>query len=374
MKTKVLHVLTNSSWGGAPQALYEIVKGLDKQKFSVSLACGTGDGWEKMKELGVAIVPLRCLKRNISVVNDVRAIFQLYCVMKKGQYDVVHCHSSKAGFLGRIAGKLAGVEKIYFTAHGWSFYNQREYGWAQELMVLLERIAARCSTKIICVSEKTREDAIARRIAKPEKFLVVKNGIDWNVNGDRTHIRTGIGIHDGAIVFGMVGRLAHPKDPLMFLTAAKELNGKYPQVRFVLVGGGPFFKDCADFVKENRLAESVLLLGEKSPEEARQIISSLDVFVLTSRFEGLPLTVIEAMFAGLPIIASNVGGIPELVTDGINGFLIDPRNPTQLIERMEVLARDSGVRCNMGHCGREIAAENFCLDRMIKSYEAIYNQ
>ena len=371
-KVRLLQIVTLSSWGGAPQVVYDLIKSANRDRFTISLACGSGDGWERMKELGVPIVPVTCLKRNISVVDDIMALFQLYSVMKKGQYDVVHCHSSKAGFLGRIAAKLAGVKKIYFTAHGWSFYNHEEYGWAQQLIILLERIAAKCSTKIICVSEKTREDAIARKIARPEKFLVVKNGIDWNVNGDRAHIRGDLGIDKGATVFGMVGRLAHPKDPLMFLTAAKELNSNCPQVRFVLVGGGPLFKDCAHFVKENRLTETVLLLGEKSPKETRQIISSLDVFILTSRFEGLPLTIIEAMFAGLPIIASNVGGIPELVADGRNGFLVTPGNSTQLTEKMRILAETSDLRNEMGKNSREIAKRDFSLRRMTNGYEQIY--
>jgi len=186
---KVLKVVTLTSWGGAPQVVYDIIKGLDKEKFSVTLACGMGDGWQKMNDLGIEIISVPRLKRSISITNDLRVLLQLYFIMKKGKYDIVHCHSSKAGLLGRIAAKLAGVEKIYFTAHGWGFYNQEEYGWLQRLMIFLERIAAKCSTKIICVSESGKKDAVASGISEEEKFSVIKNGIDWNVDGDRDEIR-----------------------------------------------------------------------------------------------------------------------------------------------------------------------------------------
>lgn len=375
LQVKVLHIITLSEWGGAQQVCYDIVSNLDNNKFSVEVACAPGGELvDRLREKGITIHPIVSLKRNIFPSKDLKALFMLYRLIKKGRYSIVHCHSSKAGLVGRLAAWLARTPNICFTVHGWGFYNQEEYGWLQRLMIFLERIAAKCSTKIICVSESVKRDAVASGIAEEEKFLVVRNGIDWNVNGDRDEIRKNLGFNDGTIVFGMVGRLAYPKNPLMFLQAATEIRHRRPEVRFVLVGRGPLFKDCADFIAENGLSDSILLLGERSPEETRQFISSFDVLVLTSKFEGLPLTIIEGMFAGLPIIASNVGGIPELVTDGTNGFLIDSDKLTQLTGKMELLTRNSDLRYSMGICNQEIARENFCLDKMIKSYNEIYDQ
>ena len=372
MRTRVLHILTCSSWGGVPQVVSEIIRGLAPEKYAITLACGIGDGWERMGELGVEVIPIKHLKRDISVVDDLRALCQLYSIMKKGHYDIVHCHSGKAGLLGRLAARLAGVRKVFFTVHGWSFYNTLEYGWARPLMVLLEKVAARCSTKIICVSEADRVSGLARRIAKEDKFLVIHNGIGWNGNGDRIHARQLAGIDNNHIVLGMVGRLAHQKNPMAFLRAAREIRRDYPDVRFILVGGGPLMDECIDFIRDNGLAECVQLLGEKSPEQTHRLIASFDVFVLTSEFEGLPLTVIEAMFAGLPILATNVGGVPELVEHGGNGFLVQAGNVADLTARMRFLIDDAETRGTMGRASQKRAQEEFHRTGMVASYDAVY--
>jgi len=374
-QVKVLHSITLSEWGGAQQVLFDIVTNLSKEKYHVEVVCAPGgDLVNHLRERGIVVHTIGSLKRDCSPLNDLRALFTLYQLIRRGRYNIVHCHSTKAGLVGRIAAWLARTPKIYFTVHGWGFYNQEEYGWLQRLLIFLERIAAKCSTKIICVSESCKRDAVAGAIAEDEKFLVIRNGIDWNVNGDRDDIRKNLGFNDGTIVFGMVSRLAYPKNPLMFLQAAREIRQWRLEVRFVLVGRGPLFKDCADFIAENGLSDSILLLGERSPEETRRLISSFDVLVLISKFEALGLAIIEGMFAGLPIIASNVGGIPELVMDGKNGFLVDSDKLTQLTGKMELLTRNSDLRYSMGICNQEIARENFCLDKMIKSYNEIYDQ
>ena len=369
---KILHIITLSSWGGAPQVVYDIIKNLDKGRFYVDLVCGTGKGWEQMKKAGTRVIPLETLKRDISVLNDLKTLFKLYFIIKKGNYNIVHCHSTKAGFLGRIAAKLAGVPQIYFTVHGWGFYNQEEYGWAQKLLIFLEKIAAKCSTKITCVSEKVKEDGIERKIAKENKFLVIKNGVYWKDKGNKKEAREKLKVAEDEIVFGMVGRLAYQKNPLMFLGAAREVIEYCPKAKFILIGGGPLFQECQNFIKENKLENKIFLLGEKNPEETRELLTGFDVFTLTSKFEGLPITIIEAMFAGLPIIATNVGGIVELVIDDKNGFLVNPDSLEELVQKMIYFIENPEKRKEMGQKGLEIAKENFTLDEMVKSYENLY--
>ncbi len=371
-KLKILQIITLSSWGGAPQVVYDIVKNLDKEKFSVDLACGVGKDWEKMENLGVKIIPLKSLKRDISIFSDLMAFFQLFFIIKKGNYDIVHCHTTKAGFVGRIAARLAGVKKIYFTVHGWGFYNEEEYGCVQKLLLFLEKIAAKCSTKIICVSENDRKEGLKRKIAKEDKFLVIRNGIDWKIKGDRAKAREKLGVKQNDLVFGTVARLAYQKDPLMLLKAAKGIIKNYPETKFILIGGGPLFKDCKNFIKENKLENSIFLHGQKTPEEARELLFSFDVFVLTSKFEGLPLAIIEAMFAGLPIIATRVGGISELVIDGENGFLVEPSSLEKLTQKMIYFVEHIEEREKMGTKSQKIAKENFTLDKMIQGYEKLY--
>lgn len=374
-RKKILHIITLSEWGGAQRVCYDIVTNLDKDNFLVEVTCKPGGELiKKLNEKKIKVYEISSFRREISLINDFKTLISLYKLIKKGKYDIVHCHSTKAGFLGRIAAKLTGVKKVYFTVHGWGFYNVEEYGWAQKLLTFLEKTAAKCSTKIICVSEKVKEDGIERKIAKKDKFLIIKNGIVWKVPENRERIRKKLGIKENDIVFGMVGRLAYPKDPCMFLWAAKEVSQKFSQARFFLIGGGPLIQECQNFIKENKLENKIFLLGEKNPEETRELLLGFDVFTLTSKFEGLPITIIEAMFASLPIIATDVGGLRELVQEEKNGFLVDSNNQNELVKKTGYFIDNPTKRREMGKESLKIAKENFTLDKMIRSYENLYKK
>ncbi len=334
------------------------------------MACGSGGILvNRLKEEGVSVYEIPTLKRNISIHNDLKALFTLYKLTKKGGYDVVHCHSTKAGLLGRFAAWFAGVKKIFFTVHGWSFYNTGEYGHLHKLLIFLEKIAANVSTKIICVSENDRREGIKNKIAPPEKFVVIHNGISRN-SINKGKLRGEIDVEEKDIVFGMVARLAYPKNPMLFLEAAKIVSARYSNVKFVLVGDGPYYRECSEFIWRNGLSNA-FLLGFR--DNAQDIISDFDVFVLSSRFEGLPITIIEAMFAGLPVIATKVGGVGELVEHGRNGFLVDKEDANELASYMEYFIRHPEKIKEMGNESYAKAINNFTVERMVEQYKVLYN-
>lgn len=371
---KILHIITLSQWGGAQRVCFDLVTNLPKDKFLVEVACGPGGILvEKLKKKGIKIYEISSFRRDFSPLNDFKTLFSLYRLIKKNKYDIVHCHSTKAGFLGRMAAKLAGVKKIYFTVHGWGFYNIKEYGWAQWFLIFLEKLCAKFSTKIICVSEKVKEDGLKREIAQESKFLVIKNGISFKVKEEREKMRKRLNIKEDEVVVGMVGRLAYQKDPLLFLKVAIEVQKEFPQTKFILIGGGPLYQDCQNFIKENNL-NNILLLGEKKPGETRELLLAFDIFVLTSKFEGLPITIIEAMFAKLPIVASDVGGVRELVKNGENGFLIEPENIEDFKEKISYLIKNPSKRKEMGKENFNVAKENFNLEKMIRNYSQLYER
>lgn len=190
MSLKILHIITLSKWGGAQRVCYDVVTNLNRDKFLVEVACKpAGILVEKLREKGIKVYEIPSFRREICLIEDLKTLFSLYKLIKEKKYDIVHCHSTKAGFLGRVAAKLAGVKKNYFTVHGWGFYNKQEYGWATKLLIFLEKVAARCSTKIICVSENDKNEGIKNKIAKENKFLIIRNGIDWKVTVDIAKIR-----------------------------------------------------------------------------------------------------------------------------------------------------------------------------------------
>ena len=353
--------------------VFDLADNLDKDKFEVEVACSPGGLLvEKLKSRNIKVHEIKTLRRRIAPVDDIRALSALKKLIKREKYDIVHCHSAKAGFLGRLAAKRSRAKKIYYTVHSWGFYNKEEYGIAEKFFIFLEKLSSFLTTKIVCVAEKVALDGIKNKIAKPGKFLVIPNGIDFNVENKREEIRKGYGLRPKEVVLGMVARLAYPKDPLLFLQLAKEVLKKENDVKFVLVGDGPLMDKCRDFVKRGGMNDKTLLLGEKSPLEARELFFAFDVFVLFSKFEDMPITILEAMFAGLPVIASNVGGINELIDDNQGGFLVKNNHFRELKEKAVYLIKNPLARKQAGEYNFQKAQTNFTLKEMIKRYENLY--
>ncbi|MCL5011086.1 MAG: glycosyltransferase family 4 protein [Patescibacteria group bacterium] len=374
---KILQIITLSEWGGAQRVVYDLALGLKNSGFEVGVACqAAGLLVEKLKEQGIAVFEIKSLKREISPWRDLAAFFALLGIIEKGKYDIVHCHSAKAGILGRWAAKFSRTKKIFYTVHSWGFYNQEEYGWGQKLFTFLEKSAAKITTRIICVSQKVFDDGLKNKIAKANKMIVVRNGIDFPIAaGDRglarEKTRQELGLNKDDVAVGMVARLAYPKDPLAFLSVAQKMTGDLLRAKFVLIGDGPLMADCESFVQKNNLSTSVFLLGEKSPEKTREILFGLDIFVLISKFEGLPVTILEAMFAGLPIVASDVGGIAEAVGRDC-GFLIKNNDAGAFVAALTNLIKNPGLRQEMGGKNRQRAQGEFSLSEMVKETINIY--
>ena len=374
-KVGVLHIITLSSWGGAQQVCHDIATNIDNRMYSTEVACAPGGELvERLREKGIVVHEVNSLGRKISVLRDLRAVFELYRLIRRGGYSVVHCHSSKAGMAGRLAAWLAGTPQRYFTAHGWGFYNVQEYGYMRRLLILSEKLCARISTRVVCVSERVRQDGLKERIAKEGKFVVIRNGLapDNASHAKRESLRSMIGASDSDTVFGMVARLAYPKDPLLFLGAAKRVREAYPGAKFVLVGDGPLYAECEEFVRSEGLEGSVFLLGFRG--DARELLAGLDAFVLCSRFEGLPVTIIEAMLGGLPVIASDVGGVGELVENRRNGLLIRPNNVDELTEAVIEIIKNPSDRVRMGRASYETAMADYTVAKMIEGYQNLYQQ
>jgi glycosyltransferase involved in cell wall biosynthesis len=371
MMNKLLYIITLSEWGGAQQVCYDLATRLHGDEFTVEVVCAPGGPLvEKLKKSSIKVHQINSLKRDFSPIQDLKCLFQLYSLIRRGKYQIVHCHSTKAGILGRIAAWLARVPKIYFTVHGWGFYNEQEYGWAQRILILAERLCARFSTKIICVSENDLKQGLARKIAPEGKLLVIRNGVRVESHGRTGKLRMEIKAGEDEVVFGMVARLCAQKNPLLFLEAAKKVLEKNNSCHFVLIGDGPLYEECLEFIAKNNLEGKAHLLGFRG--DARLLYPDFDVFVLSSNFEGLPLTIIEAMFAGLPIVATMVSGVPELVFPERNGFLTIPGNPEDLAKKMLLLAEDASLRKKMGSESSTIAESQFALEIMISKYQDLY--
>jgi glycosyltransferase involved in cell wall biosynthesis len=234
----------------------------------------------------------------------------------------------------------------------------------------MERLAARVTDRIICVSDYDRNTALRHGVASSEKLVVIRNGVDPRplLNADSGTVRAEFNLGRRPVVT-MVARLVLQKDPLTLLRAWQLSKGNNV---LMIVGDGELRGEVSRFISSNGLIQSVILAGER--KDIPEILAASDAFVLSSRWEGLPYTIIEAMIAELPVVATRVGGVPELVEDGVTGFLVPPGDTGALAEALQNILDDSEVRHRMGHAGREKALREFSLDDMLRRTRQVYEE
>jgi len=364
---RVLYVITAAEWGGAPLHVLQLMEYMVKKGHEVGLVAAPEPRlMEGAKALGVKIFPNPHFVRPIRPWKDFRALWPVFRAVRRFDPDVVHAHSTKAGYAARFACMFLR-KRVIFTAHGWAFTEGRSM-WKRQLLALAERLAAEATARIICVSEHDRNLALRWKVARPEQLVVIRNGIDPQpfLEADGASLRREQGL-EKATVLTFVGRLAPPKDLLTLLEALKKL----PEAVLLLIGDGELRPQVERSIRELGLVDRARLLGQRS--DIPRILAASDMFVLSSRWEGLPYTIIEAMMAGLPVVATRVGGVSELVEDGVTGFLVPPKDPDALAEALQKLIAAPELRRRMGQAGREKALKEFTLDRMLRETERVYN-
>ena len=365
MKVKILHVITLSETGGAQRIVEGLVRGLVKDgRFDVTLACGPGEDLViRLSDClpGDRIVRLKHMRRPITPIFDALGYLELFGLIRSERYDIVHCHSTKAGVLGRMAAATAAVKGIVFTAHGWSF-SEGVSPVSRAVYILAEKLAARLTDRILCVSEYDRRLGLAVGIHSRGDLTVLKNGIDLApyLAGQRDDWPS-----DRPVRLCTVGRLADAKDPETLIRALGLLRKRVgDRFSFDFIGDGPLLRKVSEAVRTNKLDDLVHFLGNRSDVPTQ--LFKHDVFVLSSSWEGLPVSVMEAMAAGLPVVATNVGGVPELVESGVSGLLSPRRDPHGLASNLERLIVDPSLRRSLGDAGRKRALANFGQDRMVQ--------
>jgi len=364
---KILYIATAAEFGGVSRHILWLAEYLISQGHQVGFVTAPEPRLLKQaQQLGVELFPNPYFVRPVQLHNDVRALWPVFQAIRKFNPDLVSAHSTKAGYAARLACAILR-KPVIFTAHGWAFTEGRSM-WKRRLLALAERLAAKVTAKIICVSEHDRQLALKFKVAPPEKLTVIHNGIDprpfEGVGG--FSVRKEFSLTDYPVLT-MVGRLAPPKDFFTLLKAFKRVEDK---AKLLIVGGGELYSEIQRFVREKGLNGRVILTGER--EDIPEILTASDIFVLATNWEGLPRSIIEAMMVGLPVVATEVGGVPELVENEVTGFLIPPRDPDALAEVLQRLIADSELRRRMGQAGREKALKEFTLRRMIKETERVY--
>jgi glycosyltransferase involved in cell wall biosynthesis len=309
---------------------------------------------------GIPFFPLTQVRRKVSPVHDPLGILELTRLFRRLRPDVVHLNSSKAGVLGRIAAVPARVPVRIFTAHGWAF--KAAAGVDSRLYLLADRAVEPLTSMVICVSENERRTGLAAGVCTAERSIVIRNAVDVGAAPSRT--RGG----EGPVQVVSVGRLAAPKDFSTLVAAVAKLPAGRAHLR--VFGDGPLRSELEAQKQALGLDAAVEFAGEVP--DARPHLEDADVFVLSSLSEGMPVSILEAMAAGLPVVASAVPGLEEVVLDGETGFLVPPGDPAALAARLGRLVNEPDLRSSFGAAGRARAEEHFSLPAWRDAHFSLY--
>jgi len=382
-KIKVLHIITRLILGGAQENTIFTVWGLNNSPhYDVDLATGPAIGPEgsltkEAEERGIKLIMVPHMRREIDFLHDLLAFIELFLLIKKGRYTIVHTHSSKAGFLGRLAAKLAGVKIIIHSIHGLPFceYQKRFFNY---IYILCERFSGLLTDKLISVCDVMTRKALAAGVASREKFSTIYSGIEleWYSNKDISVEKTGkeLSLSPEAPIVGNISRLFELKGHNYFLEAACQVLEVFPETKFVLVGDGVLKEKLTHQAEDLGIRDSVIFTGLVERREVPKLISVMNVVVHTSLREGLPRVLPEAMAMGKPVIAFEVDGVAEIVKDGKNGYLIPPGDSGELARSIIHLLKDKEKATRMGEAGREMVDPHFRAEVMVDRISEIYQQ
>ncbi|HZN54360.1 MAG TPA: glycosyltransferase family 4 protein [Candidatus Polarisedimenticolaceae bacterium] len=370
----VVHLITRLELGGAQQNTLYCLEHHDRERFAVGLWAGAGGILDEraraIRDADVRILPW--LRHPIAPARDAAALFRLASMLDG--VDLVHTHSSKAGILGRAAARLAGTPGVVHTVHGWSF-NETQSAATRRAFVELERQAARATDRIVCVSAADRETGLSLGIGEPSRYRILRSGIDRSLYaqqpGAREAARAALGFGPGDVVVGSITNLKPQKAPLDFIEAARLAIAREPRLRFFAAGDGELRRAAEERIAAAGLGHAVRLLGWR--EDVAELLAAMDLFVLTSLFEGLPRAVLQAMAASVPVIATDAGGTSEVVGDGA-GILVPRGDPAAVAEAIVSLAADPAGRRRHAAAGAARLGTEFDIASMVARLEDLYEE
>lgn len=372
----VCHVITKLELGGAQEVAMQVVSGLDRRRFRPVLLAGPGglltDEAHALKGVEVRTIP--SLVREIRPLQDLCALWELVGAFRRLRPKIVHTHSSKAGILGRVAAWLAGVPCILHTIHGYGVTPAQPF-WLQRGVIALEWVVGRVTTHWIAVSQADRRQGIEWGLFTASKVSVVRPGIDPAAFAgridvtERDRLRAMLGVGPDQLLVGTVSCLKPQKAPEDFIRVAALVCQRVPAAKCVLVGDGAMRPQIEAMLEAEGLRERVTLLGWR--RDVASLLKAFDVFVLTSRWEGLPCAILEARASRIPIVATRVGGAAEAIVEGIQGTLCPVGDVRAMAGRVCQILGDERLRADLRNGPQELP-EEFTIQETVKQYQSLY--
>ena len=381
-RTKILRVIARLNMGGPALHVAYLTAGLRERGYDTTLVAGSlARGEDSMAFVAdardVDVIRIDELGREISPLRDLVATVKLARLIRRERPDILHTHTAKAGTVGRVAALLAGRHAPPIVVHTFHGHVLRGYfGPARSTFFrLLERWLAARTTALIAVSPQVRDDLIALRVAPPDRFAVIRLGIelDERVAGTQNgglESRRYLGIPPDRFAVGWIGRMTAVKRTDDVLVAFKRLRDDGVDAVLCMVGDGPDRPELERRAHELGIVRDTLFLGYQ--EDVAPFYAAFDALVLPSSNEGTPVSAIEALAAGRPVVATRVGGVPDVVDDGKDGFLVEPGATGELASRLAQLAGDRALRERMGRAGRKRVLPRYAVERLVDDVDRLY--
>ena len=384
-RIKIVHIITRMDRGGSAQNTLLTCQKLSR-KYDVVLAHGLSleskmTDWERQsverqiaeaRKHGLRDITIPSLVRRVDPVRDIRAFLALWALLRREKATIVHTHTYKAGILGCWAAKMAGVPIIVHTPHGHIFFGHFN-PLVTRCFMIIERLTAAIVDRMVALTEGERRDYLAFSVANAHKMVTIHSGVNidqfMKVKRNGREKRRSLGLNTNGFVVGTIGWLLPIKGPMYLLKAMAEVWQYHPDIQLVYVGKGDLEKELKGEAYRTGVSDKVKFLGWR--DDIPEIMQILDIFVLPSLNEGMGRVLVEAMASGKPIVASNVGGIPDLVKHGHNGFLVGPGDVNGLSLAIKKLIEDEQLRPKMGTNGRAMAWD-YGVEEMIKKIDDLY--
>lgn len=361
----VLYIIHSLTWGGAENQVVTLAPALSRGRYTIHVCCLQREGVQAdaLRARGIQVVSLNMRLRYWPI-----AVYRLFRLIGRLKPKIVHTHLYDAGIWGRLVGKLAGVPVILTTEVGMTVWKKRHH-------LLLERFVNRFTDKMIAVSEDIRQRRIRLEGVSPEKLITIPAAVEverFSRTSSRERVRKELDLDPSSPVIGTVARLAAAKRLDLLLEAARIVRETVPHARFLLVGDGSLREELESRAVQLDLSpEYVRFLGNR--QDVAEFLPAIDIFALSSEREGLPVSMLEAMAASKPVVATQVGGIPQVVQDGHNGLLVPPRDPVGLAKAIITLIENKTLRESVAREGYRTVEARFSTDAIGREIIALYD-
>jgi glycosyltransferase involved in cell wall biosynthesis len=374
-KNKIAHVITNpGSFGGSQRNTLLTIDGLVRDKYEVELICGPGARLiRETREVGAPVHVISKLVRPISLFNDCRAFFHLYRLFRRRRYHVVHTHCIKAGILGRLAARCARVPVVIHTLHGVPFKIGRDF--KSRFYVAMEWLLGCLTDCFVCVGEVLRQEIAALGIAPDEKLATIHSGIDFSAYMPQraaVEVKRELGVEAAWPIVGCIGRLSEQKAQQFLIEAIAALKNDYPRIKLLLIGEGPLRPVLEQRIRDLGVSSQVSLLGQR--EDVADLLNIIDVYAMSSEWEGVGRALTEAMYARLPVATTSVNGVTELIVHNETGLLVPPGDPQALASAISCVASNPELAKRLSANARQRVDELMDARRMVRSIEELYGR